>query len=177
MDKKEASLVRKIRSEDESSYEVNHVTHLGREELSDDLILSMAHDILEARVKRGSVISSPQTTRDFLKFEFRDLKHEEFFVMFLDNRHRVIHMESLFRGTIDGASVYPREVVVETLKHNAAAVIFAHNHPSGVSTPSQSDKDITARLKNALAVIDVRVLDHLIVGDGEAYSFAEHGIL
>ncbi|MGB5209269.1 MAG: JAB domain-containing protein, partial [Gammaproteobacteria bacterium] len=94
-----------------------------------------------------------------------------------DNRNRLIGLEELFRGTIDGASVYPREVVRQALAHNAAAVILAHNHPSGVAEPSQADEAITRRLKNALALVDIRVLDHLVIGDGEAVSFAERGLL
>ena len=97
--------------------------------------------------------------------------------MFLDNQHRVIQLDELFRGTIDGASVYPREVVKQALHHNAAAVIFAHNHPSGVTEPSQADKQITEKLKKALDLFDIRVLDHFIIGDGEPYSFAEHGLI
>ena len=100
-----------------------------------------------------------------------------FACLFLDNQHRVILLEELFRGTIDGASVYPREVVKQALYHNAAAVIFAHNHPSGISEPSQADKHITEKLKQALSLFDIRVLDHFIIGDGQPYSFAEHGLL
>jgi DNA repair protein RadC len=104
------------------------------------------------------------------------LEHEVFACLFLDNRHRVIEYQELFRGTIDGASVHPREVVREAMRTNAAAVIFAHNHPSGVAEPSQSDLRITQRLKDALALVDVRVLDHFIVGSG-IVSFAERGLL
>ena len=97
--------------------------------------------------------------------------------MYLDNQHRLLAFEELFRGTIDGASVYPREVVKHALKHNAAALIFAHNHPSGVAEPSQADIHITQRLKQALALVDIRVLDHIIVGDAETTSLAQHGSL
>ena len=100
-----------------------------------------------------------------------------FACLFLDNQHRVIHLDQLFRGTIDGASVYPREVVKKALHHNAAAVIFAHNHPSGISEPSPADKQITEKLKQALALLDIRVLDHFIIADGQPYSFAEHGLI
>ncbi|WP_375142670.1 JAB domain-containing protein [Methylomonas koyamae] len=99
-----------------------------------------------------------------------------FLGVFLDNQHKVIACEELFRGTIDGASVYPREVVKTALQHNAAALIFAHNHPSGISQPSQADRVITEKLKSALALIDIRVLDHFVVGEA-VYSFAEHGLL
>ena len=100
-----------------------------------------------------------------------------FSVIFLDNRHRVISFEIMFRGTIDGSSVYPREVVKTALKHNAAATIFAHNHPSGDPEPSKADESITQRLKEALALVDIRVLDHLVVGSSEIVSFAERGLL
>jgi DNA repair protein RadC len=108
----------------------------------------------------------------------RGYRHEVFGCLWLDNQHRVLEFEELFHGTIDGASVYPREVVRAALRLNAAAVIFAHNHPSGVAEPSEADRMITQRLKQALNLIDIRVLDHFIVGDGDqAYSFAEHGLL
>ncbi len=112
----------------------------------------------------------------FLASRLRDLKAEQFCVVFLDNRHRVIAYEAMFQGTVDSASVYPREVVRASIKHNAAAVIFAHNHPSGAAEPSQADKRITQQLKKALALIDVRVLDHFVVGD-TLVSFAERGLL
>ena len=107
----------------------------------------------------------------------RHLEHELFCCLFLDNRHRVIKFDEMFRGTIDGTSVYPREVVKEALAVNAAAVILAHNHPSGVAEPSQADERITKRLKSALELVDIRLLDHLIIGDGEATSLASRGML
>jgi DNA repair protein RadC len=107
----------------------------------------------------------------------RHLDHELFGCLFLDNRHRVLEFSELFRGTIDGTSVYPREVVKEALKLNAAAVILAHNHPSGVAEPSQADERITRRLKAALELVDIRLLDHLIVGDGGTTSLAARGLL
>lgn len=128
-------------------------------------------------LRRGSVLESPQHTRQYLSLRLRDYAFEVFACLFLDNRHRVIEFEELFRGTIHGASVHPREVVKKALGHNAAAVIFAHNHPSGVAEPSQADQQITRRLVDALALVDVRVLDHLVVGDGEIVSFAERGLL
>jgi DNA repair protein RadC len=109
--------------------------------------------------------------------ELRDRPFEVFCCLFLDNRHRLIAFDELFRGTIDGASVHPREVVRQALQRNAAAVILAHNHPSGVAEPSQADELITHRLKDALALVDIRVLDHLIVGDSRCTSFAERGLL
>lgn len=125
----------------------------------------------------GSPLSNPRATREFLRMQLRDLPHEVFCCVFLDNRHRVIAFEELFRGTIDGASVHPREVVKRALAKNAAAVILAHNHPSGIAEPSQADELITRRLKEALGLVDIRVLDHLVIGDGVCESFAERGLL
>lgn len=139
-------------------------------------ILEMARRYLSENLQRGDSLTSPRATRDYLSMHLRDRTHEVFAVLFLDQRHRVIRYEELFQGTIDGASVYPREVVKKALHHNAAAVILAHNHPSGVAEPSRADEAITRRLKEALALIDVRVLDHLVVGD-EIVSFAERGLL
>lgn len=125
----------------------------------------------------GSALSNPRATKDYLRMKLRDLPYEVFAIVFLDNRNRVITFRELFRGTIDGASVHPREVVREALARNAAAVILTHNHPSGIAEPSQADELITRRLQQALALVDVRVLDHLIVGDGVCESFAERGLL
>jgi DNA repair protein RadC len=140
-------------------------------------VLEMSRRYLNEHIADRDVLTSPEATRQYLKMRLRGLRHEVFACLFLDNRHRVIDYRELFRGTIDGASVHPREVVQEALRHNAAAVIFAHNHPSGVAEPSQSDLRITQRLKDALALVDVRVLDHVIVGEGEGTSFAERGLL
>ena len=139
--------------------------------------LELGRRYLESTLKHGEVLTNPQATRDFLKIQLRALAHEVFACLFLDNRHRVIHFEEMFRGTIDGASVYPREVVKRALQLNAAAVILAHNHPSGVAEPSQADRNITRRLAEALALVDIRVLDHIVVGDGELVSFAERGLI
>lgn len=125
----------------------------------------------------GTVIRSPADTEDFLKARLSKLEHEQFSCIYLDNRHRVIFFDELFRGTIDGTSVYPREVVKEALNHNAAAVILAHNHPSGVAEPSQADERITKRLKAALELVDIRVLDHIIIGNGTATSLASRGLI
>jgi DNA repair protein RadC len=125
----------------------------------------------------GQTIRSPADTEAFLQARMRHLGHELFCCLFLDNRHRVLRFDELFRGTIDGTSVYPREVVKEALAVNAAAVILAHNHPSGVAEPSQADERITRRLKSALELVDIRLLDHLIIGDGRATSLASRGIL
>jgi DNA repair protein RadC len=128
-------------------------------------------------LRSSSALSAPDFTRRFLLAQLRDRQYEVFCCLFLDNRHRLIAFEELFRGTIDGASVHPREVVRQALLHNAASVIIAHNHPSGVEDPSQADEGVTRRVRQALALVDVRLLDHLIVGDGRCYSFSEHGLL
>ena len=139
-------------------------------------VLEMAKRHLFEELERGNALENPDETKNYLASQLRAYKHEVFAGLFLDNRHRVIHFEELFTGTIDGASVYPREVVKKAMHCNAAAIIFAHNHPSGVAEPSQADRQITQRLRDALALVDVRVLDHIIVGD-ELVSFAERGIL
>lgn len=139
-------------------------------------ILEMSRRHLFEQLSRGDALCSPQQTRQFLSAQLGDYPHEVFACLFLDNRNRVIAFEKLFFGTIDGASVYPREVVRMALKKNAAALIFAHNHPSGVAEPSAADEQITRRLKDALALVDIRVLDHFVVGD-EVVSFAERGLL
>jgi DNA repair protein RadC len=125
----------------------------------------------------GGTLAAPNATRRFLVAQLRDRPYEVFCCLFLDNRHRLIAFEEMFKGTIDGASVHPREVIRQTLLHNAASVIIAHNHPSGVLEPSQADELVTRRLRDALALVDVRVLDHLIVGDGKCFSFSEAGLL
>jgi len=140
-------------------------------------VLEMAKRHLRESLERGAALTSPENTRDFLTAQLRSYQHEVFACLFLDNQHRIIEFEELFTGTIDGASIYPREVVKKALSHSAAAVIFAHNHPSGITNPSQADKQITEKLKQALALLDIRVLDHFVIGDGQAYSFAEHGLI
>ena len=140
-------------------------------------VLELSHRYLLSRIRGQDVLTSPEATRDYLKLRLYGSPHEIFACLFLDNRHRVISYDELFQGTIDGASVHPRVVVQRVLATNAAAVIFAHNHPSGVAEPSQADLRITQRLKEALSLIDVRVLDHVIIGDGEGTSLAERGLL
>lgn len=137
----------------------------------------LARRYFEATVAVGEAIRSPADTSSFLLARLRHLDHELFCCLFLDNRHRVLQFTELFRGTIDGTSVYPREVVKEALRVNAAAVILAHNHPSGVAEPSQADERITRRLKAALDLVDIRLLDHLIVGDGGTTSLAARGLV
>lgn len=140
-------------------------------------VMEMSRRYVQEEIAGRDVLTSPDATRRYLKLRLRGLPHEVFACLFLDNRHRVIEYRELFRGTIDGASVHPREVLREAIRWNAAAVIFAHNHPSGVAEPSQSDLQITERLRNTLALVDVRVLDHIIVGEGDGVSFAERGLL
>lgn len=140
-------------------------------------VLEMARRHLSEQFERGSPLLSPDHTAQFLQSRLRDYPYEVFAVLFLDNRHRVLAFEELFRGTIDGASVHPREVVRRALQLNAAAVILSHNHPSGVAEPSQADQRITTRLREALALVDIRVLDHLVVGDGNCCSMAQRGLL
>jgi DNA repair protein RadC len=137
----------------------------------------LARRYFESALAPGEVVRSPADTEAFLQARIRHLGHEVFCCLFLDNRHRVLCFEEMFRGTIDGTSVYPREVVKEALALNAAAVILAHNHPSGVAEPSQADERITRRLKSALELVDIRLLDHLIIGDGRATSMASRGLL
>ncbi len=147
--------------------------------IDDNQVIQTALEILEQRIKyntNSQSFTNPADSKAYVKLQLASYEHEVFACMFMDNRHRIIAFEKMFRGTIDGASVYPREVVKSALLHNAAAVIFAHNHPSGVAEPSQADQSITQRLKEALALIDVRVLDHLVVGE-EVISFAECGLL
>ena len=137
----------------------------------------LARRYFESSLPTGQAIRSPADTEAFLTAKLRDLPHELFCCLYLDNRHRIIHFEELFRGTIDGTSVYPREVVKQSLSVNAAAIILAHNHPSGVAEPSQADERITRRIKAALELVDIRLLDHLIIGVGTTTSLASRGIL
>jgi DNA repair protein RadC len=142
-----------------------------------DEIITQALNILRRRLGApGAALNDPDATRAYLQLEMAALEREVFACIFLNNRNRVIAFEKLFYGTVDGAAVYPREVVKAVLEHNAAAVIFAHNHPSGDAEPSAADNEITRRLREALALIDVRVLDHLIVGRGIT-SLAERGLV
>ena len=138
-------------------------------------VLEMSRRHLAERLRRESALESPQAVRDYFKALLRHEPHEVFGCLFLDTRHRMLAFEVLFRGSIDSASVYPRQVVKRALAHNAAAVIFCHNHPSGISEPSQADRTLTRRLIQALDLIEVRVLDHFIVGDGQPLSMVERG--
>ena len=144
----------------------------------DDAIIAEAMSILESRaIYRTQKIGSPGDLKRYVRLRLNGLEHEVFTCIYLDTRHRIIACEELFRGTIDGCSVHPREVAKAALAHNASAVIFTHNHPSGVAEPSDADRRITRRLKDALSMLDIRVLDHLVVGDRDIVSFAERGLM
>lgn len=140
-------------------------------------VLAAAREHISRRVRRGRAIASPQAMRDYLMLRLGTREFESFCCLFLDSRNRLIEFVELFRGTLDSASVYPREVVKEALQRNAAAMVFAHPHPSGVAEPSAADELITRRLKEALELVNIRVLDHLIVAGGQVVSFAELGLL
>jgi len=149
--------------------------HLGAT-LTDDDILHAAEGILEHKLMRtGQALTDPAASARYLKARLAAYPYEVFACLFLDNRHRVLAFEELFRGSIDGCSVHPREVIRSCIKHNAAAIIFAHNHPSGVSEPSAADRAITQRLKEALELIEVRCLDHFVIGSGTPTSLAQRG--
>ncbi len=139
--------------------------------------LEIARRQYAEELRAGPVLTAPRATQDFLFAHIRDLGHEVFCCLFLDNRHRLLHFTELFRGTIDGTSVHPREIVKQALAHNCAAVIVAHNHPSGVAEPSRADELITHKIRDALALVDIRLLDHIVVGDGVAVSLAERGLV
>jgi DNA repair protein RadC len=154
---------------------LGHYTITGPMNESD--ILAAAEDILRQRLERQGILTSPRDCARFLRMRLGHLQHEEFHAVWLDARHQVIAVEGLFNGTIDGATVHPREVVRSALRHNAAAVVFAHNHPSGNPEPSAADRSITVRLHEALALIDVRLLDHVVVGAQATLSMAERGLI
>ncbi len=140
-------------------------------------VLSQARRVLSQRVRRGATMSSSQAVKDYLLLEIGVLEHEVFWVLFLDAQHRIIELKQMFRGTVTQTSVYPREVVKAALGVNAAAVILAHNHPSGAAEPSRADEFLTQTLKTALGLVDVRVLDHLVVAGAGVVSFAERGLM
>ena len=140
-------------------------------------VLEMGRRHLRETLQRGDALSNPADTRAYLSARLRGYGHEVFACLFLDNRHRVIHYAELFHGTLDGTSVHPREVLKQALAHNAAALILAHNHPSGVAEPSAADRSLTRKLADALALVDVRVLDHFIVAGASSLSFMESGHL
>lgn len=151
--------------------------YIARRQFSADDVLHFARELVAQRFQRGASMSSPEATRQHLCLQLADLKHEVFGVLFLDSQHRLIANEELFRGTIDSTSVHPRIVVQRALALNAAAVILFHNHPSGMAEPSAADRHITERLRQALDLIEVRILDHFVVAGTTAVSFAERGWL
>ena len=140
-------------------------------------VIALAMKVLAIKHRAGRSLTTPDETRNFLRLRLADCRNEVFGCLFLDNRNRIIAVRELFQGTIDGASIYPRVVVQRALELNAAAIVFFHNHPSGVAEPSNADEAITRRLKAALALVDIRVLDHFVVSAGESVSFAERGLL
>ena len=160
-----------------SLYSADEGVSGGYREATFEEIMTAARQALARRVRRGTLLDSPGATRQYLTMVLGDREYESFCCLFLDNRHRLIEFVELFRGTIDGASVHPREVVKEALKRNAAALILCHPHPSGVAEPSQADELITRRLREALALVDIRVLDHLVVAGDSVVSMAELGLL
>lgn len=133
--------------------------------------------VLEERARYGSALTSPDAVRDYLRLRLSGMEHEVFVCIFLDSQHRTIATEEMFRGTLGQTSVYPREVVKAALRHNAAAVIFAHNHPSGVAQPSRADELLTRNLRDALALVDIKTLDHFIIAGPHCLSFAERGLI
>lgn len=145
--------------------------------VTDDEIVNMARQLIAERFQRGHAIHCPTDTHDYLMLELATLEREVFFCLYLDNQHQLLIAETCFLGTVDGASVHPREIVKRALSLNACALIVAHNHPSGKPEPSQADRQITQKLKDALALVEVRVLDHLVIGGTQYFSFAEHGWL
>ena len=145
--------------------------------MTDDRLVARALEILASRMREGSALTSPAAVRDYLRLALSGREHEVFVCVWLDAQHRAISCEEAFRGTLTTTAVYPREIVKSALKVNAAAVIFAHNHPSGVAQPSQADELLTRELRAALSLVDVKVLDHFIVAGHQALSFAERGLL
>lgn len=140
-------------------------------------VVTLAMKVLAVKHRAGRVLSSPEETRSYLRLRLAEQKNEVFGCLFLNNRHRILDLRELFQGTIDGASIHPRVVVQQALELNAAAIVLWHNHPSGVAEPSHADEIITRRLKETLALVDVRVIDHFVVSAGESISFAERGLL
>ena len=158
----------------------DRLTGLKPSDLSDvekQSVVTLAMKVLAIKHRAGRPLSNPEATRNYLRLRLADHRNEVFGSLFLDNRHRLIAVRELFQGTIDGASIHPRVVVQQALEANAAAMVLFHNHPSGVAEPSHADEAITRRLKEALALVDVRVLDHFVVSAGESVSFAERGLL
>lgn len=170
---------KRVETEESPDYVVTP-SQTEKQKIAEDNLIQQALYILKQRLRDVSDLqefTEPNDARRFCSLMLAELEHEVFGALFLDTRHKLIQYVELFRGTIDGATVHPREVVKEALKLNAAAVIFTHNHPSGVTQPSRADEQLTRRLKDALATIDIRVIDHIIVGGVETASFAERGLI
>ena len=163
-----------MKNEDAPTYTPRNLT----DTISEGEVLAKALEIIENRLRKpGEAMSSPQSVKDYLTIKLAELEHEVFFTLWLDGQHRVIQFGSMFRGTMNQTSVYPREVVKEALRLNAGAVIFAHNHPSGMPEPSRADEMLSKTLQEALALVEVKVLDHIIVGGTTTVSFAERGLI
>jgi DNA repair protein RadC len=163
-----------------SDFTPRRITRRLREALESQdakLVIEAALALLEQRARYGSALTSPSAVRDYLRLSINSREHEVFVCVWLDAQHRVIKFEEMFRGTLAQTSVYPREVLKAALANNAAAVIFAHNHPSGVAQPSMADEMLTRDLREALNLVDVKVLDHFIVAGSQAISFAQRGLL
>lgn len=158
-----------VRSEDPAAYLLTLQ--------DDDSVIARALAILTERTRRPVLLQSPQDVKDYLCVRAAGLGHEEFTILFLDSQHRLIEARTMFRGTLSQCSVYPREVVRAAVELNAGAVILSHNHPSGSPEPSRADEMLTATLKSALALVDVRTLDHIVVGGGRSVSLAERGLI
>lgn len=152
-------------------------TYLVESPLTETDILLMARQLANLRLRRGRALTSPREVFNHLQALLADYEHEVFALLMLDSRHRVISFQEIFRGTLDGASVYPREIVKIALEHNAAAMILVHNHPSGDPEPSQADHNLTHKLRDALNLVGVRTLDHVVVGREGCVSLAEQGYL
>lgn len=170
-----------VNSEDKPEYTVDNIQAViprTKVQTSNDILIEKAIMVLDSRLKNHDLtIGNPQDTVKYLKLRLQEEEREIFACMFLSNRHQLIAYEELFKGTIDGAAVYPREVVKRALELNAAALIISHNHPSGIPEPSQADETITHRLAKALGTVDIRLLDHIIIGDSEHTSLAERGVI
>ena len=162
---------------DISSTDFVRQTLAGQTPIMDSEIVSVALGILARRIAKGSIIKNIEDAKKYLAVRFADLQHEVFAIVYLTNRHAVIACDEIFRGTIDGANVYPREVVKSALQYNAAAILIAHPHPSGVCEPSHADEMITTRIREACGLMDIRLIDHIVISGDRAVSFAERGML
>ena len=162
---------------DISSTDFVRQTLTGQMPVMDSEIVSAALGILAKRIAKGSIIKNMEDAKKYLAVRFADLQHEVFAIVYLTNRHAVIACDEIFRGTIDGASVYPREVVKSALQYNAAAILIAHPHPSGICEPSHADEMITTRIREACALLDIRLIDHVIIAGADSISFAQRGLL